>query len=354
MGAFLCSFAGAMAPMLATQTTGLSLESVSPASSRESFVSSHWVDSRRNNAFHIVSMSTDSIDDVNMEDFMEATAGYPRRPGVENSRSGSIANSEQHKKAQHKAAASKSVKEPSAARPIQNPLIMQSPLDMQADAKTDAKTVTSATATAIADGHADHISVHSFSQSENSSPSHKQSPSHSQRSGQSDPSDALRTRNPVLQQSNSRVIFCGTGTSDDHSVRSCMTNLGLAVHDLRNMDHVMHHPLSAGFLHRFCVAHYCSESMGFIMAVDQFREIFDADSSAWRHHTWKSLDLEHIPSTATLPSVRRLKKEMEEALAQCTSSSTATGGGGISSSSTSTSSALPNGKAVCRFIDVEK
>jgi hypothetical protein len=59
------------------------------------------------------------------------------------------------------------------------------------------------------------------------------------------------------------------------------------------VDHIVHDPISSGFLLKFCEAHYCSENMKFITEIDRFRDQFHRDKTSWLiGSTWKSLDAE--------------------------------------------------------------
>jgi hypothetical protein len=59
------------------------------------------------------------------------------------------------------------------------------------------------------------------------------------------------------------------------------------------VDHIVHDPISSGFLLKFCEAHYCSENMKFITEIDRFRDQFHRDKTSWLiGSTWKSLDIE--------------------------------------------------------------
>jgi hypothetical protein len=59
------------------------------------------------------------------------------------------------------------------------------------------------------------------------------------------------------------------------------------------VDHIVHDPISSGFLLRYCESHYCSENMTFITEIDRFRDQFHRDKTSWSvGSTWKSLDAE--------------------------------------------------------------
>lgn len=81
-----------------------------------------------------------------------------------------------------------------------------------------------------------------------------------------------------------RLIVSRSPTSPHHSNeemtvsgQSVLTD-GLNLAKLSNMTHLMHYPISAGFLFRFCEAQYCSENMRFIMEVDRYRDLFRIDN----------------------------------------------------------------------------
>ena len=59
-----------------------------------------------------------------------------------------------------------------------------------------------------------------------------------------------------------------------------------------SVEYHLHEPISAGFLLKYCEAHYCSENMRFITEVDRFKDHFHRDRSAWPLTPWKQLDLD--------------------------------------------------------------
>lgn len=59
-----------------------------------------------------------------------------------------------------------------------------------------------------------------------------------------------------------------------------------------SIEYHLHEPISAGFLLKYCEAHYCSENMRFITEVDRFKDHFHRDRSAWPLTPWKQLDID--------------------------------------------------------------
>lgn len=64
-----------------------------------------------------------------------------------------------------------------------------------------------------------------------------------------------------------------------------------------NMDFFVHDPIRSAFLLKFCMAHYCSESMRFVVEIDRFRDLFHAEKITRPRKNWRQLDQEHNTTT---------------------------------------------------------
>mmetsp|Transcript_9757 Transcript_9757/g.16107 ORF Transcript_9757/g.16107 Transcript_9757/m.16107 type:complete len:538 (+) Transcript_9757:247-1860(+) len=90
---------------------------------------------------------------------------------------------------------------------------------------------------------------------------------------------------------------------------------------VRNIEKLVHDPLGSGYLYSFCASQFCTENMGFIIAVDKFMDYMRIDESAWDESvTWQQLDeangINNIAGTsrAKTPSKEELKTELLDPL----------------------------------------
>ena len=101
----------------------------------------------------------------------------------------------------------------------------------------------------------------------------------------------------------------GSG-SKESSVRSIMRNdndntsqmgsfagqsLSSGFENLRNLsdiNNIVHHPLSAGFLFKFCESQYCAENIKYIIEIDKLADYFYHDFKAFSSKPWKAIDMD--------------------------------------------------------------
>lgn len=85
-----------------------------------------------------------------------------------------------------------------------------------------------------------------------------------------------------------------------HSITIRSTSSGASVHDLSVLtgvtrdaiDHIVHEPLSSGFLSKYCDNHFCSENIKFITEIDRFQDQFLRDKVSWTRGSWRTIDVE--------------------------------------------------------------
>lgn len=65
-----------------------------------------------------------------------------------------------------------------------------------------------------------------------------------------------------------------------------------------SIDHLVHDPLSSGFLLKYCKEQFSDENMLFVVAVDRFRDYFHRDHRSWPTTPWRILDQEWMDSSS--------------------------------------------------------
>lgn len=97
-----------------------------------------------------------------------------------------------------------------------------------------------------------------------------------------------QNQNGKLSRSNSSERNHSNNGSSTGSMHKFTPDKGA---NLESISEFIHDPICAGFLFKYSEAHYCSESIRFIVEVDKFKDLFLPEHMFW-HKSWKELDVE--------------------------------------------------------------
>ena len=109
-------------------------------------------------------------------------------------------------------------------------------------------------------------------------------------------------------------VNSGTSRSCISGIRSLTTGTPHDSIRLNSINSIMHNPISAGFLFRFCESQYCSESIRFIIEIDRFREYISNNQEFFSgNKSWRQLDQELFSNFVQIDNnnAANLKSEKE-------------------------------------------